>query len=336
MKIAVLLAVIAVSAIAGDYLVGYGDTLWDLSLHFYGTPLRWEEILAANPQIEGPEYLYPGMIINIPGALNSPGIQGSGAYTLSIPASAVINRSSEPVLSRLQREGAGMVAFDPVTPVGTVIQVNTEEDSRFRFDSGLPGDLLEIDYGSQQGAEPGQILHILREGEEVEDPADGDRGRVYRVAGVCSVTETRPSTSVVQLEHGYLAVREGDLVLPYRISEDVLINNEPSTGNFSVYVLALKNPDNRRAYAFDVVYINEGTEAGIRPGDVFSAYTYGEQYDTGGDEILITADIPVADLVILTTERRSASAMVVSNRSAVLISPGDRLYLVKSQALPER
>ncbi len=336
MKVAVLLVIMAVSAMAGTYLVGYGDTLWDLSLHFYGTPLRWEEILAANPQIGGPEQLCPGMLINIPGALNSTGGYGPEVRTVSIPASTVVNWSSEPILSRLQREGAGMVAFDPVAPLGRVVQVNTEEDARFRFDSGLPGDMLEIDYGSSQGAAPGQVLRIFREGEEVRDPSTGGRGRVYRAAGVCSVIETRPSTAVVQLEHGYLAVREGDLVFPYRASEEVLINNEPSTRDFSVHVLALKNPDTRRAYVFDVVYINAGAEAGIRPGDVFSAFTCGERYDVGDHEVIITADLPVADLVILTTERLSASAMVVSNRSALLISPGDILWLTKSQALPER
>jgi len=107
-------------------------------------------------------------------------------------------------------------------------------------------------------------------------------------------------------------------------------------GNTAVYVLALKDSDNRNAYAFDVVYINAGTEAGFSPGDVFSAYSYGEQYELMSGTEILTADIPIADIVILTTERRSAAAMVVSNRSALLVAPGDRLYLVRSQTAPTR
>lgn len=332
MKIAVLLAITALTATtAGEYVVGFGDTLWELSLHFYGTPLRWEEILAANPQVSSPQSLVPGMVLNIPGITRTGTTYTPGSYTVNIPTSAIVNRSSEPILSRLQREGAGMVSFDGLTPLGRVIQVNTEEETENRFRMGLPGDLLEIDFGSERGVEAGQVFHIVREGETVTDPLTGDRGRVYRVAGVCSVLETTPVTSVVKLEHGYLAVHEGDLVIPYSSAGEVYINNEPAAGNTAVHVLALKNPDNRNAYAFDVVYINAGTEAGFNPGDVFSAYSYGEQYETAADTDILTADIPVADVVILTTERRSAAAMIVSNRSAKLVAPGDRLYLVRSQ-----
>ena len=333
MKIALLLAFTAfVGSNAGQYVVGFGDTLWELSLHFYGTPLRWEEILAANPHVSSPQSLVPGMVLLIPGEVLTGVSSGYGSdYTISIPTSAVMNRSSEPILSRLQREGAGMVSFDGITYLGTILQVNTEEESRFRFAQGLPGDLLEIDFGSSDGVMPGQVYQIIREGETVTDPLTDDEGVVYRVAGVCSVVETTPATAIVVLEHGYLAVREGDLVIPYSAGGDVFINNEPAVGTTTVHVLALKNPDNRSAYAFDVVYINAGREAGLEPGDVFSAYTYGELFETGDNETIVSADIPVADIVILTTERRSAAAMVVSNRSAMLVSPGDRLYLVRSQ-----
>lgn len=337
MKIAVLLAITALTAsTAGEYVVGFGDTLWELSLHFYGTPLRWEEILAANPQVSSPQSLVPGMVLTIPGVTQAGASYSPGNYTVNVPTSAIVNRSSEPILSRLQREGAGMVSFDGFAPLGRIIQVNTEEEAENRFSMGLPGDLLEIDFGSDRGVEAGQVFHIMREGETVNDPFTGDRGRVYRVAGVCSVLETTPSTSIVKLEHGYLAVRDGDLVTPYRAAGEVYINNLPVVGNTAVYVLALKNPDNRNAYAFDVIYINAGTEAGFSPGDVFSAYSYGEQYELMSGTEILTADIPIADVVILTTERRSAAAMVVSNRSATLVAPGDRLYLVRSQTAPAR
>lgn len=337
MKIAVLLAVTVMAVTtAGEYVVGFGDTLWELSIHFYGTPLRWEEILAANPHVRGPEYLYPGMLLHIPGAGYTGVSYGAGSYSVTIPSSAVVNRSSDPILSRLQREGAGLVSFDGMSALGRVVQVNTEEVADFRFSQGLPGDLLEIDYGSDRGAEPGQVFRLLREGESVTDPLNGSRGRVYRVSGVCRVLETTPATSIVKLEHGYLAVSEGDLVTPYSISGDVYVNNEPAVGNTAVHVLALKNPDNRAAYAFDVIYINAGSEAGFNPGDVFSAYSYGEQYETQSGAVLVTADLPIADIVILTTERRSAAAMVVSNRSARLVTPGDRLYLVRSQVASAR
>jgi len=44
-----------------------GDTLWEIAVKFYGDGVRWEDILAANPNIKDPRVDFrPGMRIVIP------------------------------------------------------------------------------------------------------------------------------------------------------------------------------------------------------------------------------------------------------------------------------
>lgn len=55
-------------AIAGNYTVKKWDTIWDLSGKYLGDPYSWERIWSANSHINDPHWIYPGDILNIPGA----------------------------------------------------------------------------------------------------------------------------------------------------------------------------------------------------------------------------------------------------------------------------
>jgi len=330
-NVGLLLALLVTACFAAQYEVGYGDTLWDISIYFYGTPEKWGDILAANPDVQGVEYLIPGMILEIPNAAGGVSLSGVSSYVTEIPAGAVVIRSSEPILSRLQREGAGFISYTPLAPEGYVIATNAEEEGVYRHLTALPGDLLELDFGADQGVEVGRVFHILRRGEEVEDPDTGNKGNIIRVAGVCQVISATPSTCIAKVEHGYLPIVEGDAVVPYQAAGDIRIENEPGVDRGSLWVLGFRDPDRHTGYMYDVVYLSAGSSQGINPGDVFSAYSAGEQVQDINGDWLATAEIPIADLVILTTEARSSAALIVSSRTANLIEIGDRLYLTRSQ-----
>lgn len=325
------MALIAAASQAGVYEVGYGDTLWDISTWFYGTPQKWPDILEANPDVRGAEYLIPGMILMIPDAQTGYTDSGYGTYSTEIPAGAVIIRSSESILSRLQREAAGYVTYEPFSPLGHIIETNAEEEGVYRHLTAIPGDILELDIGAGEGIEEGRAFHILRSGETVEDPETGNRGTIIRVAGVCRVTHTTPSTSIAKLEHCYLPVTAGDAVVPYQAAGDIRINNEPSTDHGSLWVLGFRDPDRSQGYTYDVVYLSAGDQQGIKPGDVFTSYASGEQRRDADGNWISTADLPIADLVVLTTESRTCAAMIVSSRTPNLIGTGDRLFLTRSQ-----
>lgn len=319
--------------VAGEYVVGYGDTLSEISVHFYGTYEKWVDILSANPDLRGAEYLVPGMVLQIPDIDVSLSYNSSGSnnYSTEVPAGAIVIRSSAPIISRLQRESAGFVTYTPIVYKGYILATNPEEEGVYRNLTALPGDLVEFDFGANDGVEVGKVYHILRSCESVEDPETGDTGRIIRVAGVCQVESVRPSTSIAKIQHGYLPVIEGDMLVPYQAAGDVYINNQPGVDRGLLWVLGFRDSDRDCAYTYDVVYLSAGSSQGINPGDVFTAYTASEQVESIEDGYIATAEIPIADVVVLTTESNTCAAMIVSTRTANLVEIGDRLYLTRSQ-----
>jgi len=321
------------SASATTYTIGYGDTLWDLSIRFYGTPDYWDDILAANPSIMGVEYLVPGMDIVLPdiaGTVGAPAPTRTQSVTVA-PAPTLT--ASTPIISRIRLESAGFVAVNPVPAPGVVLAVNVEDQGIVSNDDAYAGDLVEIDMGTADGVSVNSVFKILNVGEQAVDPETGNKiGTIVRVAGLIRILEPSENTSIALVEHSNMQINAGDLVVVYERAADIPINTRPASEDMTAWVIGLQNPLLTRSYTYDVVYLNRGSESGLRPGDVFVVYNYGDMaYDISGNRV-VTADIPISELVILTTERTTCSALVSANITGDLIEVGDRIHLARRQS----
>jgi len=317
------------SAVRTHY-IRYGDTLWELAIRYYDNPFYWEDILEANPQIEGVEYLYPGDEIVIPdiyGNIISTDYQqySQGAYTTS-------GISRVPQLSRLLLETTGMVTTDSPQAVGYVVETDLAREYQYQEYSSYAGDIMAIDIGGDQGVEVDRVYKIYKMGEEVRHPRTGVlMGNVIRVAGVCRVVETAPASSIVLLEHSYLPVDLGDFLVPYTSIAPVAVNSSEVVSEMDAWVLALQNPELERAYSYDVVFIDRGSQDGLNPGDVFSLFEYGSDVISPSGGTVTTPDLQLANLIILDTTPATSAAMIFDIQSLDLISPGERLELTRKQ-----
>jgi hypothetical protein len=315
---------------ARTHYIRYGDTLWDLSMQYYDNPFYWDKILSANPGVEV-RYLQPGTELIIPDIFGEMAIvdQGTlyagGIYTTS-------SSSSRPLISRLVLETAGMVTDTPLQPSGYVIDTDLEEEDPFEDINSYPGDLLAIDIGWDDGVQPDMVYKLYKHGEAVRHPVTGALlGDVYRVSGVCRVVDTDQGSSVALLEHSYIPVTYGDMLVPYNAASPIPVASSETVEDLDAYVLAFQDAEMERIYSYDVAYIDRGSSDGLRPGDIYCMYKYGEQVmdPAGGTEV--TPDVQVAELIVLNTTDDTAAVMVFSVSTSDLVRIGDRIELIRRQ-----
>ena len=56
------------------YVVKEGDTLWDIASVFLQEPWRWPEIWQGNPEVQDPDLIYPGDVLQLIATADGPRI----------------------------------------------------------------------------------------------------------------------------------------------------------------------------------------------------------------------------------------------------------------------
>lgn len=310
--------------------INYGDTLWDLSIRYYNTPFHWEDILEANESLEGVEFLRPGSELIIPDIYSTTVSTSGGNTSVDIYTASLV--SSRSLLSRLLLETTGMVTDDPPAPVCYVVGINVDDVDEYTSESAIPGDMIALDIGQNQGVEIGRVYKIYNIGEEVRHPETGEKlGKVIRVAGVCRVVRTSPTASVALLEHAYLPVIVGDYLVPYTSTAPIEVSSNGIVSGIDAWIIAFQDPDTERAYAFDIIFLDRGSEDGLQSGDIFNMYKYGQLFDSPSGGTVITPNIPISRLIILSTTLENSAAMIFLSSSIDLVDIGDRIELVREQ-----
>lgn len=330
LSILIVLSVFSFAMADRMHQINYGDTLWDISIRYYNTPFHWEDILQANESLEGVEFLSPGSELIIPDIYTTT-VSTSGSNT-SVNMYTTSLASSRSLLSRLVLETTGMVTHNPPAPVCYIVGVNTDDVDAYASEFAMPGDMIALDIGQNQGVEIERVYKIYNIGEEVRHPETGEElGKVFRVAGVCRVVSTSPTASIALIEHAFLPVIVGDFLIPYTSIAPVEVSSNGVVSGMDAWIIAFQDPDIERAYAFDIVFLDRGSEDGLQSGDIFDMYKYGQLFDSPSGSTVVTPNIPVSGLIILSATLNNSAAMIFSSSSIDLIEIGDRIELAREQ-----
>jgi len=295
----------------GEYVVVKGDTLWDISGRFLDKPWQWPAIWHANPQIENPHLIYPGDVISLVYVDGVPQLRlrrgGGGVKKLS-PAVRVSDRDDairavpfkfiEPfirnmrVLSPEEFEGLPYIVANNETRLNATYG----DQSYARNLDAVPGEELVVvrltniydDLGD------GDVRRVLPRKQWREEPNVWDRNEsihnnvppwdrkpenpvAYELFEVSRVRVLQAGEiSVLEIIQDRTEVKPGDYIIR---ADELGYEN-------MFYPSAMDRvPDNLRVLAtsnqktgvgtYQIVSINGGTNQGVRPGHVFSAFKRG-------------------------------------------------------------
>ncbi len=305
------------------HVVVRGDTLWDISNAYLGTPWIWPSIWQDNREIENPHWIYPGDRIWItPSEMRVISAEEAERLLAGAPAAPEPEPAPEPMVEEVPPPSGGMGAPErlPTHMVSSaesagLITAEALESSATVVDN-LPdrtmvaqGDLVYLGLGEGQAA-VGDQFTVFRENEKVYDP---DTGRLlgYHVdfLGWAEVREVFAETCLAELRKTSSEVEVGDRVMP-RETPLLEIPVQPSSPEVEGKIAYF--PQSRVLLGtIDFVYLNRGSLDGLEVGTPLQVYRPGRMaYDAVRGERLQVPDHVVADMLVVRVRPESSVALV--------------------------
>jgi len=301
-----------------------GDTLWDLSAKYLGSPWKWTEIWERNRFLTNPHYIYPGIQVVIvpPGAREI--VLGQEALSASGPG--------EPVPAPALPVEAVKPAVIPVpAPRIPYLDISPSDFVRAgEFSKEAPQGIGNIQAGRDPkvGFVEGDAVYLSLRKEIPEGQLLG----VYRVRGPINSPGKRPVSGYVKYLIGVIQagpIRDGqptgrirqsfeDLTRSDLISEEIPAYNpvriDPGEDGIPSSVITGRL-DNKELAQGDFVYLDQGASAGVAVGNVFRLFVptgaaAAAEPTTVSGKVLFA---PVAKAVVVRVSTDFSTAYVASS-----------------------
>jgi len=301
-----------------------GDTLWDISDAYLGTPWVWPSLWADNQEIHNPDLIHPGDRIWI-SSTQMRRVSESEAQELMAGATelppAALEQPSAPTetggkpVNFSAAESVGFVTSEEVAAATSVVKV---PENRTLFSQP---DVVEIGIGMGE-ARVGDEYTIFDAREEVHDPVTGRAiGSFVDNLGWGEVTGVHKETADLAIRRSFGPIVKG-LHVVRREKPPTQIGLSATPMGIDGRVIHL-TADRAWMGRMDVVYLDRGRDDGLRPGNTLEVYRPGiKARDEVRETRVQTADEHVAELLVVAAKSTSAVALVM--RSVTELERGDR------------
>ena len=303
------------------HVVVTGDTLWDISDAYLGTPWVWPSVWIDNRDIENPHLIVPGDRIWITAyemrRVNAEEAERllAGQPKAADGDDAYAGPASDSFQSLFQGEGpSNLVHVSSLEMTGLISEEQLEAAASIV--DAVPerlmlsqGDRVYIGLGEQE-VSVGDQFTIFRTQERVFDP-DTNRllGYHVKLLGWIEVEETNAEVSlaVIRMSAGEMGL--GDRVMPReRPILDIEVADSPKNvdGRISFF------PSSRALMgSADYVYLNRGELDGLQVGRPLEVYRIGWRAPEPARGIRVEVpDRVIAQLLVVRARRQSAVALV--------------------------
>lgn len=322
------------------HVVQEGDTLWDISQHYYGDPWNWPELWSYNPEITNPHWIYPYDQLRLSasrlGTDQMIAKATPGGSAEAVPAGVLAGTEIAPsvvVPLAMRKPGSiflrdeGYLDQEALRTVGQVIGGNEEQMMLSNSDQ------VYIRFKQDHDVRAGQQYAIFRDIQEWErDPEE--EGKLVRIFGTVVIRsydrEKRVARAVITetldpIERGYYVAnidRRFELVEPKR-----------NTANVVAHVIASVRPRSLLSYD-NVVFLDVGQGKGIEPGNRFFVVRRGDDWmrnlEADPEELGNLTPVPeydesalpkevIAELRVVKVRKNTTIALVVRSDTDIFL-----------------
>lgn len=296
------------------YTIQKGDTLWDISEHFYDSPWVWPDLWEKNQQIANPHWIDPGEQIRL---FSREELERMAQPDAQLGTEAEFEVAMQPPESPYYLYNAidsvGFIRKKPVSPSGTIFKVKEDKDMVSQ------GDLVYVRPIGKSTFEPGDRFTVFRTLKPLKDKdTKALVGVQHYILGVVEVIEMEPKFSIAKVLQSFRHIELNDLLIPYEPRSPKITLTEGKKGLKGKVIAAEEHQD---IFADTLVFIDKGHEHGVKVGQSYSIYYQEEEcLDPRGKETILLSPVDFAKILVLRTEETTATALVTMAEKA--IEPG--------------
>jgi len=294
------------------HIVVPGDTLWDISDAYLGTPWVWPSIWTDNRDIQNPHLILPKDRIWISRhemrrvTAEEAERLLAGEPATDVPAAVEDGVEGDP-LPRTYRvsyaESHGFVTSQELESSASIVESVAPRVMMVQPDEVYIG-LGESDVAV------GDQFTIFRTDAKIYDP-DTNRllGYHVNVLGWAEVTKPAAETSIVQIRQSNSEIEAGDRIMPREPAViDVELTGSPEGVDGQIAFL----PHGRGMMAMtEFVYLNRGSLDGLAVGNELAVYRPGwRAREEARNERVAIPDRPIADLLVVRTRDDTSVALI--------------------------
>jgi hypothetical protein len=257
------------------HTVEKGDTLWDLSQRFLGSPWYWPKVWSYNPEIANPHWIYPGNLVRFfPGGEESPTqvVVGEGPPVAEdVAPSAPIEDNDFAVAGPIGYQGKSQTR---IPQVGFV--TSKELDEAGKIDSSFAETTMlsfpqscYVTFKNKSNAKVGDRYVIFHTVSEVKHPNGGRWGFMTKFLGTVKILTVSDKLVTAQIQDDWDEIVRGDLIGPYGENLSKQVAARPNEKELKGFVIGILEPKLTLAGENHYVIIDKGSGDGVQLGNTF-------------------------------------------------------------------
>jgi LysM domain len=254
-----------------------GDTLWDLSQHYLGTPWYWPKVWSYNPEIANPHWIYPGNQVRffgggeeVPARIDtaiSSGPRSPDAIDIEDRTEVKLTgRIGYRPPSALPIARQGFVTSNELEGSGTIIASSSEA-----LMLSYP-ETVYISFHNKDAVKVGDRYLIFRPNGEVIHPiTERPYGYLTHVVGMVRVIRKSGEVATAQIEADSLdEMHRGDRVGPAGEKLVALVEPRANERALRGFVIGALVPYLTILGEHQLVLIDQGSSHGVHAGNTFT------------------------------------------------------------------
>jgi LysM repeat protein len=295
------------------HTVQKGDTLWDISSKFFGSPLMWPELWQKNEELPNPHLIYPGQKLRLFLKDGVPRFEvvdkiPSNTKTFTprpLVSSSLLSNPDKPSNFRyVLIDQVGFLRTPSVAPHGVLFK---SRDNK-KMISG--GDMVYIRPEGEHQLLLGQKYTVFRTLSPLENKKDAEEfGLQHYIVGIVEITDLQPDLAVATVIQSFRSIQVDDLLMPYHPRSPDIEYKDSQTGLEGRLILA---EGHYKLIGLNMVcFINKGSRDGVETGQSYVLY-YRENKEESGEtqKGQLMPAIEFGSFFVLHTEETTATVVI--------------------------